>query len=450
VQRILLPSILMFTAALAASLHAAPAKKLEHTRQVLKAIGLSFVGQPTREELLMGGLSALVRLSPGVTAHEDKHGVVTVTHGNKAFRFATEDMVADTEVAAALEKVGAAVAPKVSAVDLDDAIAGATVTALADRHSAYLRPFFMERLGFSDGEHLGDPGVDVKQVGQSVAIRSVSLGSSAAVAGVKEGEILRRVDSHNVEGLSLGEIGALLLGPSGTPVVLTLEPRGGGDPHTLSLQRDPPYALHPQVRVIDDVMHVVPGPLLGSAWKPVEVALRGRPASLKGVILDFRGNGGGQVGDAVELADLFVPEGPVAVLVGRANRPVQRFEARAGNVGEGLPVVMLVDARTASSSELVSLILRERLQSKLLGVQTYGKGSVQKLIPVAGGGYLKITSAMYSTSAGTTVGDGIVPDVVLDPALAPRRGQEGSMDTDPWLKAAHDAVTGKTAAAPAR
>jgi carboxyl-terminal processing protease len=142
----------------------------------------------------------------------------------------------------------------------------------------------------------------------------------------------------------------------------------------------------------------------------------------------------------VDIADLFVGSGPLAVVTGRAFRPIQRFDGKDGDSGEFLKVVVLVDGRTASATELVSLILRERLKAPLLGVTTYGKGSVQKLLPVEGGGYLKITSAMYSTAAGTTVGDGIAPDVTLDERLSPTRGKEGSLETDPWLKAAYDAM----------
>lgn len=180
--------------------------------------------------------------------------------------------------------------------------------------------------------------------------------------------------------------------------------------------------------------------MLGHSATVVRDALMQHPNPKRGIILDLRGNAGGQVGDATAMADLFVENGPLAQVVSRANRPVQKFEAVPGDPGEHVPLVLLIDGRSASAAELVSLVLRERIKVPLMGAQTFGKGSVQKLIPIEGGGSLKVTSAMYMTPAGTTVGEGIVPDVVLDPETCPRRGEEGDLETDPWLAAAYAAL----------
>ncbi|MBI5495163.1 MAG: hypothetical protein HY904_09040 [Deltaproteobacteria bacterium] len=427
---------------------APPAPRLVRTRMILKAITQSFVGEPTRAELLQGGLAGLMRLAPGTSFAVDKAARVSCTRGKVTLRFDTEAMLSETEVAGALEKCAAAVGATRDVPLVDDAVAAGVVQALADRHSGYIRPFYMERLGYSEGEMLGDVGLEVTLSGSNYLIKSVQPGSAAAAAGIKPMQLLRRVDHHAVDGLSLGEVGALLLGPTGSSVELVVEPRGGDGVNAISIRRDPPFALQPHVKELKDALYIVPGPILGNSAKLVREALLKHPGNRRGIILDFRGNAGGQVGDAVAMADLFVEEGALAQVVSRASRPVQRFEARPGDPGEKLPLVVLVDGRSASAAELVALVLRERRKAPLLGTVTYGKGSVQKLIPIDGGGYLKITSAMYMTPAGTTVGEGIVPDVALDPDKIAQRGKEGDLGTDPWLQAAYDALAAPGDAGP--
>jgi carboxyl-terminal processing protease len=434
--------VLLPVAVLAAAAAPPRIQKLVRTRQILQAVNNSFVGEPTRAELLTGGLTALGRIQPGSKTTVDRKGNVTFVAGKKTLVFDTDGMVSDTEVAADLEQAVAAITTKLPPAELDDVVGAGVVASLADRHSAYIRPYYMERLGYSEGEMLGDVGLEVTVSGNAFLIKSVQPGSTAQSGGVKPMQLLRKVDQQGLEGLSLGEVQALLLGPAGSTVEMLVEPRGGEKPSIYKLVRDPPFALQPHVKVLGDALYIVPGPILGASAKVVRDAITGHARPKRGVILDFRGNAGGQVGDAAALADLFIPGGALAQVVSRANRPVQRFEAQPGDPGEGLPVVVLVDGRSASAAELVALVLRERLRAPLYGVQTYGKGSVQKLIPIDGGGFLKVTSAMYMTPAGTTVGEGIVPDVALELEDCPRRGQEGALETDAWLKAAYDSLPG--------
>ena len=423
----------------------APARPhLAHTRAVLEALTASFVGQPTREELLEGGLRSLARLCTGALVHAERNGVVRWKARGRTQTFDGARMQTDHQVAAALEHAASTCRSKTPMVQIDDAVAAGVVMGAMDRHSAYLRPQFMERLGYSQGEMLGDPGVDPGLSGNHIIVKSVAPGSAAALAGVRPMTLLQKVDGVSVEGLSLGEVGALLLGPAGSNVALVLEPRAvNARPFKLELARDPPFALDPHIVLIGDVVHVVPGPLLGHSSTAVDRFLRTARRPITGVILDFRGNGGGRVGDAVALADLFIKDGPLAQVVSRAGRPMERFEATPGGPGEDLPLVVLVDGRSASAVELAALVLRERRKAPVMGSRTYGKGSVQKLIPIDGGGFLKITAAMYMTPAGTTVGEGLQPDVALDVDTYPRRGQEGRLETDAWLRSAYDWLTRK-------
>ncbi|MEW5852448.1 MAG: S41 family peptidase [Myxococcota bacterium] len=404
----------------------------------------SYAGEVSRAVVLRGGLLALMRLAPGTSFKEEPPGTVTVSAHGRKLTIHVGEMLTDSEVAAALEGAEELAAPKLSRVEIDDAVAAAVVNALGDRHSAYLKPAFVQRLGYSEGELLGDPGVDFTLDGERMIVRTVAPGSSAASAGLAPGLVLRRVDSHNVDGLCLGELGALLLGQAGSAISLVVEKPEGGELSTVALRRDPPYALHPQIRRLGDVLHVVPGPLLGGATPAVREALQ-REKGVRGAILDLRGNGGGQVADAMELADLFIPRGATAVVSGRPDRPAQRFDAKPGDPGEGMPLAVILDGRTASSSELLALVLRERLNTPLWGSPSYGKGSVQKLLPIEGGGYLKITSAHFTTAKGTGVGSGIQPDHPLEPGTYPRRGQEGSLQNDAWLQAAYNALVGAKA-----
>lgn len=426
--------------ALSSPAHAADkSTHLPRTAQVVSGIMASFAGQPTRAQLLLGGLSALPALVPGtvVKADDADPSRVLLQSGKVKLVFTTQDMVADSEVVQAIGRAVTKLVKKVPVTDVDDAVAAGVVHALGDRHSSYLKAFFVERLGYSAGELLGDPGVelDLDPDGTDVTVRSVVPGSSAALTGIRVGQRVRRIDTFDVDGLSLGELGALLLGQSGSHVTMVLQESAKGPQKSVDVVRDPPYALQPHIRRIEDALHVVPGPLLGSAHSAIREALDQRGNAL-GVILDLRGNGGGQVGDAVAVADLFVGKGPLAEVVGKPQRPVQRYDAVDGDPGESVPVVVLMDGRTASASELVAMVLRERRKVPLLGSRSYGKGSVQKLLPVVGGGYLKITAGHYQTAQGTRVGDGLTANRTLDDALVCRRGQEGELSTDGWLRSA--------------
>jgi carboxyl-terminal processing protease len=417
---------------------AAKPARLPRTRVVIEDVTASFAGPSTRAQLLAGGLDALMRLAPG-TSYQADGARLTITARGKAWVVDTSAMISDTEVAGALERAVLKAGPRGCQPDVDDAVASGIVNALGDRHSSYLKAFYVQRLGYTPGELLGDPGIDPTFHGGAMVVRSVAPGSSAATAGLAPGQILRRVDNINVDGLSLGEVSALLLGQSTSPVSVVVQPDAQAGPVTHRLVRDPPYALEPHIRRVGHALHVVPGPLLGNAHIAIRQALADR-GDVAGVVLDLRGNGGGKVGDGVAVADLFAGKGPLAQVQGRAGRPAERYDGRDGDPGEGVPLVILVDGRTASASELVALVLRERRGVRLMGCRSYGKGSVQKLLPIEGGALLKITSGHYLSAGGTSVGDGLEPDVPLPLDSLSRRGEEGELARDAWLKAAHDAL----------
>jgi carboxyl-terminal processing protease len=299
-----------------------------------------------------------------------------------------------------------------------------------DPHSAFLsREDFAQMRAFTTGM-LDGVGLDVTLVAGQVRVIAPMDGSPAARAGILPGDIILRIDDTPLSNLSLDQATELMRGAPGTPVSLTLLREEGEAPLRVELTRERVRIKSVTSRDLGEgLAHLRITQFSETTATDLEREI-GRLAKLRplaGAVLDLRNNSGGVLDAAVDVADLFIESGLIVSADGRA--PDARFERRAkpGDLLAGAPVVVLVNAGTASAAEIVAGALQDHRRGVLLGERTFGKGSVQSIIPLEGDVALKLTTARYLTPSGRSIqAEGIVPDVPLLAVSAARRADEGA------------------------
>ena len=273
----------------------------------------------------------------------------------------------------------------------------------------------------------GGLGLEVEPGDGAVRVIAPAPDSPAARAGLQPGDLIVRVDGKPLQGVPLSEAVARMRGEPGTPISVTIRRAGREDEFTVSLTRD--TIRRQAVRwTLEDKVLVV---RLSTFSAPVTAALTQAIAQAsaqlapEAVVLDLRGNTGGLLREAVTTADTFLAQGDIVSLKSRAGAPQRSWKADANEWLAGLPMVVLVDRRSASASELVAAALQENGRAKVMGQRSYGKGTVQTTYPLAEGqGAIKVTTSYYIGPSGRSVQDtGVQPDIELltgaDGAVAP-------------------------------
>lgn len=306
---------------------------------------------------------------------------------------------------------------------MEKAIRG-MVSAL-DPHSAYLDTDEFEEIRLSTmGSY---PGVGIEVVAEDAGVKILRPieGSPADVAGLLAGDIIVKIDNKEVGADQAGAI-AQLRGPSGSSVKLTVKREGSAEPLDFMLRR-----AKVDVR---SVTHTTLDPGFGyvritsfsettadDVARAIAALKRENPKGLHGLVLDLRNNPGGVLEAGVAVADAFLNDGVIVTADGRTPDARFRMEATPGDLIDGAELVVLVNGGSASASEIVAGALKDHNRAELIGHKTYGKGSVQTVMPLAQGGAIKLTTSRYYTPSGVSIhGKGIVPDVIADgPEQAP-------------------------------
>lgn len=297
---------------------------------------------------------------------------------------------------------------------IEAALAG-MMTAL-DPHSNYLPP-----AGFDDlqertsGEYSG-VGLTITTEGGLVKVISPMDDGPAARAGVQAGDVISVIDGQNAAGLTVSEVSEKLRGAIGTSVNVTFL-RDGSDPLEVTLVRE--------VITVDSVTGRMEGDFgylriatfnenTGRELTEVIERLKSQNPGIQGYVLDLRNNGGGLLSAAIDVSDTFLERGEIVSQRGRRPDQIERYAARPGDLTGGLPVVVLINYGSASASEIVAGALQDQERATLVGLTSFGKGSVQTVIPLRGGqdGALSITTARYYTPSGRSIQKiGIEPDL---------------------------------------
>ncbi len=290
-----------------------------------------------------------------------------------------------------------------------------------DPHSSYMNPKSYKDMQVQTKGEFGGLGIEVTMDNGVIKVVSPIDDTPASKAGILPGDLIFALDGEPVQGLTLQEAVEKMRGKVGTPIKVSIR-RGTKDPFDVSLTRETikvkPVKFRLEggdigyIRVTSFTEQTTPGVL-----DAVEKLKKEAGNKLKGYIIDLRNNPGGLLDQAIAMSDAFLDKGEIVSVKARKNDDVQRWNAKPGDVANGLPIVVLMNGGSASASEIVAGALQDHRRAIVLGTRSFGKGSVQTIMQVTGGGAIRLTTALYFTPSGRSIQkEGIKPDIEVEPA----------------------------------
>lgn len=292
-----------------------------------------------------------------------------------------------------------------------------------DPHSSYLNPDAAKDMRVQTKGEFGGLGIEVTMENELVKVITPIDDTPAARAGVLAGDLIAEIDGEDVRGLNLSDAVERMRGAVNTPIELTILREGAVEPITITIVRAIIKVRAVKYRVEGDIGYVKIASFTEKTFDDLQAAITDIeneiPADkLKGFVLDLRLNPGGLLDQAVSVSDAFLDRGEIVSTRGRDPKDVVRFDARAGDLTGGKPLIVMVNGGSASASEIVAGALQDHRRATVLGTRSFGKGSVQTIIPLAENGALRLTTALYYTPAGKSIqGKGITPDIRVEQPL---------------------------------
>ncbi len=368
---------------------------------------------------IRSGLLAGVAFAAGVAALPASG--VLAGHFGIPLAWAQETSRADTYKLLTLfgdvfERVRADYVEPVSDRDLVDNSLNGMLTGL-DPHSSYMNAKQFRDMQVQTRGEFGGLGLEVTQDNGIIKVIAPIDDTPAARAGMKSGDLILSLDNMSVQGLSLNDAVDKMRGPPGSTIKLLIKREGVEKPLDVSMQREIIKVQVVKSAMYDGVGYVrlasfneQTDPGLRSAITKLKAQAGG---SLKGFILDLRNNPGGLLDQAVDVCDDFIPDGEIVSTRARHSEDSQRWNARGTDLVAGVPMVVLINGGSASASEIVAGALQDHQRAVIEGSRSFGKGSVQTVIPMKqGDGAIRLTTARYYTPSGRSIqGLGIAPDV---------------------------------------
>lgn len=301
---------------------------------------------------------------------------------------------------------------------LENAIRG-MLTGL-DPHSTYLDPEAYKELQVGTSGEFGGLGIEVGMEDGFVKVISPIDDTPAQRAGIQAGDLVIRIDDTPVKGMALSEAVKLMRGKPGSKITLTVVREGGDKPLKITITR--------AIIKVNSVKSEMLEPGFGyvritqfqsntgeNLINAISELKRDHENNLKGLVLDMRNNPGGVLNAAVSVSDAFLEDGLIVYTEGRINDSQMEFKATPSDIMKGAPIVVLVNGGSASASEIVAGALQDHKRAIIMGDTTFGKGSVQTILPMHNGAALKLTTARYYTPSGRSIqAEGIVPDIKLE------------------------------------
>jgi carboxyl-terminal processing protease len=368
--------------------------------------------------LVGAGFLAGAGISPGGRLLADRFGVP------QARAEATDDSDLLTLFSNVLGTIRADYVDPVSSRKLVDYALNGMLTGL-DPHSGYLTEQQWRDMQIETRGQFGGIGLRVTDQDGLLQVVSPIDGTPAAQAGVQPGDLIVAVDGRTVDGLSLSEAVAELRGPPGSAVRLTIQRHGRAEPLELTLSRQVIHVATVKTRLIGDIGVIRISEFTDQTDRGLRAGLRQLRAEagghLRGLVLDLRNDPGGLLDQAIAVSNDFLDHGDIVSTRGRRSVDDQSWTARPGAAIAGnLPVVVLVNNGTASAAEIVAGALQDNQRALVLGQRSFGKGSVQTLMPLPGNGAIRLTTARYYTPNGRSIQDlGIVPNVEVAATRTP-------------------------------
>jgi len=321
-----------------------------------------------------------------------------------------------------LERVRSDYVEKPEDAKLIEAAINGMLTAL-DPHSAYLNPKHFRDMQVQTRGEFGGLGIEVTMENGVVKVVSPIEDTPASRAGLMSGDLITHLDKEQILGLTLQEAVEKMRGPVNSPITLTIVRKGVDDPFDVKVVRD---VIH-----INPVKYDVEGDDIGyirittfneqttaNLQKAIDDLKKQIGPKLKGYIVDLRNNPGGLLDQAISVSDTFLDQGAIVLTRGRNLEETQRSNARPGDLADGKQIIVLINGGSASASEIVAGALQDHHRATIIGTRSFGKGSVQTIIPLGSRGALRLTTARYYTPSGRSIqAKGIEPEAVVEEEL---------------------------------
>ncbi|WP_146584778.1 S41 family peptidase [Puniceibacterium confluentis] len=329
------------------------------------------------------------------------------------------------------ERIRAQYVEEVDEGELIEAAINGMLTSL-DPHLSYLSPDDASNMRVQTRGEFGGLGIEVTQEEGFVKVVSPIDGTPADEAGIEAGDFITHVDGESVLGLTLDDAVDLMRGPVGSEIVITIVREDMPEPFDVSIIRDTITLQAVRTRIEGDTVvlrvttfndQTTPNLEAGLA-EQVEAA--GGIDNVNGFVLDLRNNPGGLLTQAIRVSDSFLEKGEIVSTRGRDPADGERYNATPGDLAMGKPIVVLINGGSASASEIVAGALQDHRRAIVVGTKSFGKGSVQTVMPLRGDGAMRLTTARYYTPSGRSIQAlGVSPDIVVEqPRPAPASEEE--------------------------
>ncbi len=300
---------------------------------------------------------------------------------------------------------------------IESAITG--MLAALDPHSSYMNPKDYRELQTQTSGQFGGLGIEVTMENGVVKVVSPIDDSPAAKAGLLANDLITQIDNERIHGLTLGQAVDKMRGAVNTPITLTIVRKGVDKPFDVKLMREiiriDPVKAHNEGDVAYIKVTAFNEQTHANLVKAIDEAKKTIGKNLKGYIIDLRNNPGGLLDQAIAVSDDFLEDGAIVITKGRNNEETQRANAHPGDETDGKKVVVLINGGSASASEIVAGALHDQKRATVIGTRSFGKGSVQTIMPLGANGAIRLTTARYYTPSGRSIqAKGIDPDIVVE------------------------------------
>jgi carboxyl-terminal processing protease len=318
------------------------------------------------------------------------------------------------------ERIRAGYVEEVSEADLIQAAINGMLQSL-DPHSGYLPPDDFDDMRVQTRGEFGGLGIEVTQENGFVKVVAPIDGTPADRAGIQPNDLITHVDGDSVMGLTLNEAVDLMRGPVGSQITITVLREGESDPFEVDITRETITIQAVRSRLEDDAVVLRLTTFNEQTFPNLETHIAERIEEAGGIdnvagfVIDLRNNPGGLLDQAIRVTDAFLESGEIVSTRGRDPRDADRYNATPGDLTEGKPIVVLINGGSASASEIVAGALQDHRRAIVVGTQSFGKGSVQTIIPVQRQGAMRLTTARYYTPSGRSIQAlGVAPDVLVE------------------------------------
>ncbi len=341
------------------------------------------------------------------------------------------------------ERIRAQYVEEVDSRDLIEAAINGMLTSL-DPHSSYLSPDDAADMRVQTRGEFGGLGIEVTQEKGFVKVVSPIDGTPAEEAGIEAGDFITHVDGTSVLGLTLDDAVDLMRGPVGSEIIITVVREGEAEPFDVSIIRDTIKLTAVRTRLQGEAVVLRVTTFNDQTYTNLEAGLAeqieaaGGMDNVEGIVLDLRNNPGGLLNQAIRVSDAFLEKGEIVSTRGRNPEDGDRYNATPGDLAEGKPIVVLINGGSASASEIVAGALQDHRRAIVVGTKSFGKGSVQTVMPLRGDGAMRLTTSRYYTPSGRSIQSlGVSPDIVVAQPRRPEATEEEE-DTNAFSRSEAD------------